>query len=284
MATALQLQESFVRRVRSAAAGHTLSHAIILTGTGDLAGAARFVAAAHLCREDGAPCLMCNTCRKVLEGIHPDVITVQDTEHKELTVEAVRQLKQDVYVQPNEGQRKVYLFADCQQLNERDQNVLLKIVEEGPPYAAFLFCTASAHGLLATVRSRCVELKLRGDEAAADLTEAAALCRAIAGKKATGLAEYLCDLENRRIKREELRPLLQGAWQIAAEALLQRRGKVPGDALAPYTHTLSPLTDTALRRTEDVLRRMAAECETNVGPGHVLGALLSLMQQEVYRR
>ncbi|MBQ6249916.1 MAG: DNA polymerase III subunit delta', partial [Oscillospiraceae bacterium] len=242
------------------------------------------VAAAHLCREDGAPCLTFNSCRKVREGIHPDVITVQDTEHKELTVEAVRQLKQDVYVQPNEGQRKVYLFADCQQLNERDQNVLLKIVEEGPPYAAFLFCASSAHGLLPTVRSRCVELKLRGDEGAADLTEAAALCRAIAGKKATGLAEYLCALENRRIKREELRPLLQGAWQIAAEALLQRRGKVPDDALAPYTDALSPLNDTALRRTEDVLRRMAAECETNVGPGHVLGALLSHIQQEVYRR
>lgn len=284
MTTAAPLQESFIRRVRSAAAGHTLSHAIILTGTGDLAGAARFVAAAHLCREDGAPCLRCNSCRKVMEGIHPDVITVQDTEHKELTVEAVRQLKQDVYVQPNEGQRKVYLFADCQQLNERDQNVLLKIVEEGPPYAAFLFCASSAHGLLPTVRSRCVELKLRGDEGPADLAEAAALCRAIAGKKATGLAEYLCDLENRRIKREELRPLLQGAWQIAAETLLQRRGKVPDDALAPYTDTLSPLTDTALRRTEDVLRRLAAECETNVGPGHVLGALLSHIQQEVYRR
>lgn len=284
MATAVQLQESFVRRVRSAAAGHTLSHAIILTGTGDLAGAARFVAAAHLCREDGAPCLTCNTCRKVLSGIHPDVITVQDEEHRELTVEAVRQLKQDVYVQPNEGQRKVYLFPDCRQLNERDQNVLLKIVEEGPPYAAFLFCAATAHGLLATVRSRCVELKLRSDEEADDLAEAAELCRCLAGKKATALAEYLCALENRRIKREELRPLLQGAWQIAAEALLQRRGKVPDDALAPYTDALSPLTDTALRRTEDVLRRLAAECETNVGPGHVLGALLSLMQQEVYRR
>ena len=77
---------------------------------------------------------------------------------------------------------------------------------------------------------------------------------------------------------------MQGAWQIAAEALLQRRGKVPDDALAPYTDTLSPLTDTALRRTEEVLRRLAAECETNVGPGHVLGALLSHIQQEVYRR
>ena len=162
--------------------------------------------------------------------------------------------------------------------------MLLKIVEEGPPYAAFLFCAVSAHGLLPTVRSRCVELKLRCDEEAADLAEAAALCRAIAGKKATGLAQYLCTLENRRIKREELRPLLQGAWQIAAEALLQRRGKRAEDAFAPYADALSPLNDTALRRTEDVLRRMAAECETNVGPGHVLGALLSLIQQEVYRK
>lgn len=284
MADVPQLQDAFVRRVRSAAAGHTLSHAIILTGTGDLPGAARFVAAAHLCREKDAPCLRCNVCRKVLSGIHPDVITVQDTERRELTVDAVRTLKQDVYVQPNEGERKVYLFADCRQLNERDQNVLLKIVEEGPPYAVFLFCAASAQGLLATVRSRCVELKLRGESETADLTEAAALCRAIAGKKATGLAQYLCALENRRIKREELQALLQGAWQLAAEALLARRGKRPDPDLAPHADALSPLTDTALRRTEDVLRRMAAECDTNVGPGHVLGALLSCIQQEVYRR
>ena len=81
------------------------------------------------------------------------------TEHRELTVDAVRALRQDVYIRPNEAARKVYIIADSHQLNERDQNVLLKIVEEGPPYAAFVFCTDSASALLETVRSRCVLLK-----------------------------------------------------------------------------------------------------------------------------
>ena len=79
----------------------------------------------------------------MLSDIHPDVITVRDDDRKELAVERVRELKQEVYIRPNEGQRKVYLFADCGQLNERDQNVLLKIVEEGPAYAVFLFCAPS---------------------------------------------------------------------------------------------------------------------------------------------
>ena len=46
--------------------------------------------------------------------------------------------------------RQVYIIADSRQLNERDQNVLLKIVEEGPPYAAFIFCTDSPAALLET--------------------------------------------------------------------------------------------------------------------------------------
>ena len=150
---------TLARAVRRAAEQGRLSHAIVLSGDGDLLGAARFIAAAHVCGEEGKPCLRCRHCRKVLEGIHPDVTVVRDTEHRELTVDAVRALRQDVYIRPNEAARKVYIIADSHQLNERDQNVLLKIVEEGPPYAAFVFCTDSPSALLETVRSRCVLLK-----------------------------------------------------------------------------------------------------------------------------
>ena len=141
--------------VRRAADEHRLSHAVILTGRGDLTAAARFLAAAHVCEGEHKPCLTCRHCRKALEGVHPDVISVQDTEHRELTVEAVRALRKDVYIRPNEAERKVYIIADCRQLNERDQNVLLKIVEEGPAYAAFVFCADTLHALLPTIRSRC---------------------------------------------------------------------------------------------------------------------------------
>ena len=94
---------TLVRAVRRAAEQGRLSHAIVLSGDGDLLGAARFIAAAHVCGEEGKPCLRCRHCRKVLEGIHPDVTVVRDTEHRELTVDAVRALRQDVYIRPNEA-------------------------------------------------------------------------------------------------------------------------------------------------------------------------------------
>ena len=150
MAQAEVYNSTWASAVRAAVNRGRLSHAVILTGEGDKLSPARYIAAAHLCRSEGQrPCLQCNACRKVMEGIHPDVTEVRDDDRKELAVDTIRALRQDVYIRPNEGERKVYLFTDCAQLNERDQNVLLKIVEEGPAYAAFVFCADTLHALLA---------------------------------------------------------------------------------------------------------------------------------------
>ena len=152
-------------RIREAATRGTLSHALLFTGSGDRAAAARFAAAALECVGEGErPCGVCPACRKVLSGIHPDVITVQDPDHKNIAVDVVRAIRADAYIRPNEGARKVYVFPDCALLTEQDQNVLLKVVEEGPPYAAFLFCAENAAVVLQTLRSRCVELKLHPAE------------------------------------------------------------------------------------------------------------------------
>ena len=260
--------------VRAAAGQGRLSHALILTGEGDKSAAARYIAAAHLCRaESGRPCLRCNSCRKVLSGIHPDVMEVQDAERKELPVETIRALRQDAYIRPNEGDRKVYLFPDCAQLNERDQNVLLKLVEEGPPYAAFVFCADALHSLLPTVRSRCVELRMDAVSAPErDNSAADALCRAIARRDALALTGHLTALENSRMKREQLLAVLEGAWQIAADALLAQCGKPDGCGEA--AGMLSAAFDRSqLQALTALFRRYCGECQYNVGAGHVLGAL-----------
>ena len=146
--------------LRAAAERRALPHALLFTG-GDGSAAAEFAAAAMECTaEQGRPCGVCHACRKVLSGIHPDVVTVQDPEHKLLSAETVRNVRSDAYIRPNEGERKVYVFPDCALLTEADQNILLKTVEEGPPSAAFLFCAESASAVLPTLRSRCVECKL----------------------------------------------------------------------------------------------------------------------------
>ena len=153
--------DPIARRIREAAGRGTLSHALLFSGSGDRIAAAQYAAAAMECQGGGQkPCGTCPACRKVFSGIHPDVITVRDEAHKNLSVDTVRQIRADAYIRPNEGARKVYIFPDCTILTEQDQNVLLKIVEEGPPYAAFLFCAENSSVVLQTLRSRCVELKL----------------------------------------------------------------------------------------------------------------------------
>ena len=274
MAQAENQNSTWVKAIRTAAQHGRLSHAVILTGEGDKVQAARYIAAAHLCRADsGRPCLQCNACRKVLDRIHPDVTEVQDSERKELPVEAIRALRQDAYIRPNEGRRKVYLFTDCAQLNERDQNVLLKIVEEGPPYAAFVFCADAVHALLPTIRSRCVELRMDAPQESAQEDEAAAeLCRVIARREPLALTAHLTALENRRLKREHLLSLLEGAWQISADALLSRCGK-PGTCGEAADMLRCAFDRRQLQELTDLFRRYCGECQYNVGVGHVLGAL-----------
>lgn len=274
MAQAENHNSTWVKAIRTAAQHGRLSHAVILTGEGDKLQAARYIAAAHLCRADsGRPCLQCNACRKVLDRIHPDVTEVQDSERKELPVETIRALRQDAYIRPNEGRRKVYLFTDCAQLNERDQNVLLKIVEEGPPYAAFVFCADAVHALLPTIRSRCVELRMDAPPLDAQEDEAAAeLCRVIARREPLALTAHLTALENRRLKREQLLSMVEGAWQITADALLSRCGK-PGTCGEAADMLRCAFDRRQLQELTDLFRRYCSECQYNVGVGHVLGAL-----------
>ena len=60
---------------------------------------------------------------------------------------------------PTRARPRCFIFPDCRRLTVQDQNVLLKLVEEGPAYAAFLFCAesrrrAAAHGALAVRGAR----------------------------------------------------------------------------------------------------------------------------------
>ena len=122
---------------------------------------ADLIAAAMLCKESDAPCGVCRSCRKVLGGNHPDYITIDDPSKKTVPVDLIREARADIFVRPNEGEKKIYLFPRAQDMGIPGQNALLKVLEEPPAYGVFLLLTDNPEKLLPTVRSRCVELKLR---------------------------------------------------------------------------------------------------------------------------
>ena len=142
-------------RLRSALAAafasDRLSHCYLLAGP-EGSGKhtlARILAAAMECTAGGKrPCGVCLQCRKVLDNVHPDVITVDDPAKKTVTVELIRNARADVYIKPNEGRRKVYVIPRAMDMNPAAQNALLKVIEEPPDYAAFLLLTDAAERLL----------------------------------------------------------------------------------------------------------------------------------------
>lgn len=261
-------------RLRAAAANGALSHALIFSGSGDRAAAARYTAAAMECTGVQRPCLACPACRKVMQGIHPDVISVRDAEHKELSADTVRAMRADAFIRPNEGARKIYIFEDCTILTEKDQNILLKLVEEGPAYAAFFFCAENPAALLQTIRSRCAEVKLAlaAQERAAPDENALELARRIAKGTRASRAAFLTRLEAGKVSREALADLFEQARLLLAGALLLPYGSPPRAGTEEVVQLLaSRLTKPQILCTIDLLQTYRSHCSYNVGVGPTLG-------------
>ena len=281
MAPASPREDPVLARIRAAAG--RLSHALLFTGPGDRLAAARFAAAAFQCTGQGKPCGACPACRKVREDIHPDVATVRDPDHKLIAVDVVREVRRDAYIRPNEGARKVYIFPDCALLTEQDQNVLLKLVEEGPPYAAFLFCAENPAAVLRTLRSRCVELKLQPaapPPAGEEDGDGEALCRCLLRGKRGSAAELAVRLEKKKLSREALCALLERSEALFSQALVVLYG---GSAEAGDRRLAEEigkrLTKARIVRTIELMKKYRRECGYNVGPGHVLGALAAELEE-----
>lgn len=272
----LRMDPILERSIRRAGRSGQLPHSVIFSGTGDLSAAARFYAAALQCPQPDRPCLRCPACGKVLRGTHPDVIAAEDAEHKDLSVDVLRALRSEAFIQPNEGAAKVFIFPDCRRLTVQDQNVLLKLVEEGPAYAAFLFCAESAGMLLPTVRSRCVELSVRptAQEEGELLPQTQALLQAMADGETDGVVRTLVSFESGKLTREKLQQVLQSSRVVVQQALRLRCGVEPEPVYAALAGSLSRrFRKRQLMELCEMLGRFAQECEWNVAVGQVLGAI-----------
>ena len=154
-----------------------LAHAYILVSPSaeERESRALQLAAAALCSAgEDVPCGRCRDCRKVREGIHPDLIRVsrlsddKGKKKREITIDQIRALVADSVVLPNEAERKVYLIEDADTMNVPAQNAALKLLEEPPRGVHFLLCVSNAQTLLETVRSRCAEIVCGAAEEPAD--------------------------------------------------------------------------------------------------------------------
>ena len=268
---------------------------------------ARLLAAAILCKGRDKPCGVCAPCRKALKGEHPDFITLTDPEHKNIAVRLVRQMRDDVFIRPNESDYKIYLIA--QDLGIEGQNALLKILEEPPKYGVFILLTDNPEKLLPTVRSRCTELaltavperqlrqhltlnypKASAEDIAAAIQRSGGwlgqakqllddgegvppqttdFVRSFASRDTMGLVRTLVPME--KWKRDQLIPLLSAWLELMEGALACRAGlSVP----SPLARELSQARSAPeLMNALKALQKAVAYAQSNVSSAAIIGWL-----------
>ncbi len=301
-----QLKDNLISSLRR---GRT-SHFYLISGP---AGAgkhtlARLLAAALQCEDPQAPCGVCPACRKLQSGSHPDFITVTDPEHKKVAVKIVRQIRDDMFIRPNEGKKKIYLFP--QELGVEGQNALLKILEEPPGYGVFILLAENAEQVLTTVRSRSVELKLLPLEEAvlrreltkrfpeqnseainaaiarsggflgqaisclaeetAQSPQSESFTRAFSEKNSLLLTTTLASME--KWKREQLQQELQQWLRIVGNAQLCRAGMGAADPAAQAV--AAARSGAELYAAIENLNKAIDYCLTNVSPAAICGWLV----------
>lgn len=117
---------------------------------------AREIAKAALCSADGEkPCGHCRDCFKAEKGAHPDMIIAAGGE-KALSfhIDAIRELRREAYIRPNEAERKVFILENAHNMTVQAQNALLKIIEEPPSRVMFILVCENRAAMLETVLSR----------------------------------------------------------------------------------------------------------------------------------
>lgn len=122
-------------------------------GTG-MREAARSFAAALVCREGG--CTLCESCRRVMAGVHPDVRFFERS-GASLRVEEIKPILEAAALSPAEAARKVLVLVDFHLVAEQYPR-LLKTIEEPPATTVFVVLAEHVPPELSTIASRCVRI------------------------------------------------------------------------------------------------------------------------------
>ncbi|UCH91487.1 MAG: DNA polymerase III subunit gamma/tau [Nitrospirota bacterium] len=156
-------QTHVVQTLTNAITRKRVAHAYVFSGMRGVGKTtvARILAKSLNC-ENGPtnqPCGTCPSCVEITRGNSVDVIEIDGASNT--GVDDVRELRENVKFAPFHGSYRVYIIDEVHMLSNSAFNALLKILEEPPSHAVFIFATTEVHKIPATILSRCQHFTFR---------------------------------------------------------------------------------------------------------------------------
>lgn len=228
-------KDSLKSRLDAAAAGGRLSHAILLHGE---RGSGRRVMAGYIAKLflcGAPPCDNCAVCSRIDARTHPDVIFVKSACGGKYSMDALRRVLESTAVKPNDGDIKVYIFDDCDEMQPKHQNTLLKLIEEPARFLRFVFTCENVNSVIETVLSRVTAFEVPSaseEECAACLAESG-----VERKRASELSALFAGNIGRcmQVLSDDAETKLMDCAKAAAAGIARKNGYAAAAALSSKT-------------------------------------------------
>jgi DNA polymerase-3 subunit gamma/tau len=151
-------QEHVSRTLKNALRTDHLAHAFLFCGPRGVGKTtcARILARTINCQnlgKDFEACGECSSCKSFEDNASFNIIELDAASHN--SVEHIRSLNEQVRIQPQQGDYKVFIIDEVHMLSQAAFNAFLKTLEEPPSYAVFILATTEKHKIIPTILSRC---------------------------------------------------------------------------------------------------------------------------------
>jgi DNA polymerase-3 subunit delta' len=234
------------------------SHAYLFSGPPGVgkSEAALAFAAGLVCTEGG--CGVCDTCRRVLEGLHPDV-EILIPEGNFFRIEEIREINLHAVYRPYEARAKAYVFLEAEKFNAESANAFLKTLEEPPAHVHLILVTDRPERLPSTIVSRCQTVAFSPvptPALTADLVDRYGLSEdgaALLARVAGGNLAYARELATSESARRERGALLDLARDLPSAGLM--------DTQAALDEVVATVENRASERSGDLGRELEQALE-----------------------
>lgn len=197
-------------------------------------------------------CEECPHCRAINNGNFPDVMVLSPAKEV-LKIDQMRLLKDTAYLKPMVGQKRVFIVAEAEKMNDEASNSLLKVLEEPPAFSQIILVTSNPFRIIHTIKSRC-QLFMFSPIAKDEIRKALEL-KGYREDKARILSLLVSGNLKQALTLEwdEVQILREQAWHLFLAFLKEEK-------ISPHLEQFSSLRMVMKEELEDVFRILSSFC------------------------